>query len=232
MKTKIALILMAGLVAGSAGATAIAIDDWDFASQTVNYTQADVAHDAGTTEWDSNYDVGNAKFRLSTFTDHTSGNVCNTTDPYGIAYTGGGVWIQDTGITYVEGYTYTFKLWALTSASGDSGGANPIQLRMTLTDASDPAGTWGGNILGDTGYQVLSNYYDGSGTYDNWAQLTLEYTATASDAGKNIGVGFRGGGGDYVYADDVTLDVVPEPGTMGLFGLTGLGIMLVRRIKR
>ncbi len=64
----------------------------------------------------------------------------------------------------------------------------------------------------------------------DWTLLTTEYTTTASDIGKTVGIAFGsdGGwtatGGSYVYLDNPNLDVVPEPQTalLGAFGLLSL----------
>jgi hypothetical protein len=63
-----------------------------------------------------------------------------------------------------------------------------------------------------------------------WQDVTVTYTATAADAGKYIGVRFSA---DSVCAlfDYVRLDVTPapEPTTMSLVGLGGIGLLLRRK---
>lgn len=68
---------------------------------------------------------------------------------------------------------------------------------------------------------------------DSWTEYTFTYTATAADAGKYLGIQFSGtnlGGYAYLF-DNVRLDVTPapEPATMSLLGIGGLGLLIRRK---
>ena len=101
--------------------------------------------------------------------------------------------------TYVEGATYTF---------GVSVGApwedydDSWSLYFTTDDYTDELASIAGN-----------------GPIGEWGQASLEYTATAADAGKKIGIKMKGA--DYVNFEDITLyghpktrDPIPADGTM------------------
>jgi len=75
---------------------------------------------------------------------------------------------------------------------------------------------------------------------DNWVTSTVVYSsgATVTPGQKleirlvNMGISPGGSGQDhYVLYDDVKLDAVPEPATMALLGLGGLGVLLRRKRK-
>ena len=64
-------------------------------------------------------------------------------------------------------------------------------------------------------------------TQDTWTQVTLEVPAlSAGQAGKDIQVHVQSAG---VWVDDMQLTVIPEPATLGLFGLVGGGMIWVRK---
>jgi hypothetical protein len=63
----------------------------------------------------------------------------------------------------------------------------------------------------------------------NWSKLTLMHTVApgAPEVGQPLGVGLFIRRGTAV--DDVTLDVIPEPASVILVGLSGLSLLGVRR---
>jgi len=78
----------------------------------------------------------------------------------------------------------------------------------------------------------LTHVFPGGSTTD-MEELTLEALADDSplSIGKNIGISIAtGDGGGWVGWDNVRLDVVPEPTTIALLGLGGLGLLRRRRV--
>jgi hypothetical protein len=115
---------------------------------------------------------------------------------------------QILGETFVEGLTYTLSVWVGQPWEGSDSG-------------------WS---LYFTGEDYKNNLIQTSGTAGlTWGQVSLQYTATAADAGKKIGIKMYGD--TDVSFDDVTLDAIPEPATLALLGLGGLSVLLGRKRK-
>ena len=196
MKIKTILILLVSLLAGSAGAAIITLDDADFSSQTVNSTYVDVAHDAGTTDWDDALHKTQYKTSVANVVDHTTGLALDGTVGRGALNVHYGYVFQNLTETYVEGDTYTLTIWMATSSLGDVGGY------LKFTDASG-SGNDGGTVLSSSAMQYVSAYDDGDINASDWEQLTWSYRATAADAGKNIGISIQGR--KYMWFDDASL---------------------------
>ena len=110
------------------------------------------------------------------------------------------------GQNYFEGVTYKISVMATTTTDDGQ------RLYMYFLD-----GDWDATLL-DTGAIPVAVEEN----LQTWTEYTAEYTATAADAGKPIGIGFWGDGD--VYLD--TVGFVPEPMTIGLLGL---GALMIRR---
>ncbi len=115
--------------------------------------------------------------------------------------------------TYIESQTYTFSAWAGTPWSGYGE-------------------RWYLYLAAEDNIGVPLAEANGSTTVGSWEQVSVEYTATAADAGKKIVL--RAWTDQYMAVDDVTLSFVPEPSTMAmtLLGLGALGFCVYRRRKR
>ena len=89
---------------------------------------------------------------------------------------------------------------------------------------------WGGYASGwslyFTGEDYTNNLIETSGTAGlSWGQVSLDYTATAADAGNRIGI--KMWSNEEVAFDDVGL--IPEPATLSLLALGGLALLRRRR---
>ena len=106
--------------------------------------------------------------------------------------------------TFIEGATYTLSVWV--------GNAWP---------AEGYADGWGLYFTGED-YKINLAEAHGLALSGDWEQISLEYTATAADAGKRIGIKMSGEEGEsYIAFEDVTLygppktrDPVPADGAM------------------
>ncbi|MCH8192707.1 MAG: CHRD domain-containing protein, partial [Planctomycetes bacterium] len=97
--------------------------------------------------------------------------------------------------TFIEGATYTLSVWV----------GNP---RPEQGNADD----WALYFTGED-YTINLAEAHGLALLPDWELISLEYTATAADAGKRIGIKMSGAEGEtYVAFDDVTLSYVePAP---------------------
>jgi hypothetical protein len=106
--------------------------------------------------------------------------------------------------TFVEGATYTLSVWVGNAWPGEG-----------YTDG------WWLYFTGED-YKINLAEAHGLALSGDWEQISLEYTATAADAGKRIGIKMSGEEGEsYIAFDDVTLygppktrDPVPADGAM------------------
>ena len=176
MKTKITLMLIAGLLAGSEGATVIPVSDPGFDTYD---TATWIAVDSPlVTEWDS----PTASAWIGDEAAYSGGT-------YPTAAHSGTQWVdlnaqsifQNVSATYIEGNTYTLTVWALGTTTGQG---------LYLQFAADSPNGWKGDA---------NEYLAGSSSLipvpddeSTWLQYSYEYTAVAADAGKTIGINIYG----------------------------------------
>lgn len=114
----------------------------------------------------------------------------------------------------VAGDTATLTFW-VNSLSADYG-AN-AWMNVNLQFIGDSQVSW--NYNATTAPQGVAQ--------DTWTQVTLEVPSlSAGQAGKDIQVHVQGAG---VWIDDMQLTVIPEPATLGLFGILGGGLLWTRK---
>lgn len=212
MKTKVALILIAGLLVGSVGAALIAVPDAGFEGITMSFVYLQPSGEiAPTTQWSAQ---DNSRAWVGNQAVYAGGN-------YPAAPQGGDSWgaLNNTTIsqsfaeTFVDGYTYTFSFWGLDTAATAWG------IYARLNDGTDSDG-----YTASQDVKQLTTAAPGS----SWTQYSVIYTADADDVGQNIGISLWGDAGTFV--DDVTLSyVIPEPATLGLFGIIGASMLFIRR---
>ena len=118
-----------------------------------------------------------------------------------------GVW-QD-GLTATGGDVLEASAW-IKDATGDGGAAGIGKLQIEFYDAL------GERMWDDEVYQ----YFD---TTSDWAQHSISATTPADAVSVHMYVGMGNWGvGRETLFDDVSLTVIPEPMTIGLFVLGGL----------
>ena len=120
----------------------------------------------------------------------------------------------DTGVSMVEGVDYTLKV----DLSADQNNFSNIEtVTIRLYDASVGIAS------------VLAEITPNGPTTTTWlTDQTVNYTATASDSGKNIGVYLAVSAGTQAEWDNVRLEAIPEPGAP-LLGALGVLLLLRRR---
>lgn len=89
-------------------------------------------------------------------------------------------------------------------------------------------------LNGTAAIQIQPSY---TSNFD-WTQISVSYTTTAADIGKTVGIafgsdgGFLSTGGSYIYQDNASLTVVPEPSAALLGGIGAFALLRRRRMSR
>ncbi len=150
-------------------------------------------------------------------------------------FTSGITAAADGNVIYGAGHTaHYFSIWQNVSANG-SGVADGTKDYTLSFDVYQSSTIAGGAWLTAT-IQMLDAGMNASmgaiGTptglpADSWQPVELTFSADAGFDGSQIQVFVQGAGGTYI--DNVVLEAIPEPATMGLFGLLGGSILWIRK---
>lgn len=134
---------------------------------------------------------------------------------------------QETNAIFEAGNTYKFSIWAQNDVDlNETNG-----LFMYIFD-----GTVAFNDANALSKQLFTTEIPARGanmtpeqSQANWVQLSIEHfvAAGAPEIGHPVGVGFYGRKDTCV--DDASLEVVPEPATLILVGMSGLSFLGLRR---
>lgn len=139
-----------------------------------------------------------------------------------------------------DGFTYAANATGYTIAAGDVFNVSYLWLDGSgWTDASDQVTivlyTTSDNIIGGT-QSILQQQNSGISTSNTTWEAVVQnsfYTAVAADAGKKLFVGVTSISPSstaisFARIENLNVEVVPEPGSLALLGLSGL-IMVRRR---
>lgn len=131
------------------------------------------------------------------------------------------------GVTFEAGKTYTLSVWAQNDTSTNFTKGIWMYLYNANVPFSDGTALVNSGVL--TSINTRTAGMSSVDSMNNWSKLTLTYTVApgAPEVGAPLGVGFFLRRGTAI--DDVSLDVVPEPSTMILVGMSGLSVLGLRR---
>jgi len=217
---KYALMGLAGLAfAGNLSAATLfsnGFEDVDVPTGSYTYTDGPTwTSPAGNNTW--YYSTG---YSSGTYTPPGEGSIA-------AQVRGGGIQAS-AGATFVAGLTY--RISALTSTNSGSTNSRTIMLGdQSLGDNAINTGNAFAFMTVESDGMITesanANNRVAANFENKWETLSFEYTATADDDGKTIGIALSGA----ANADLVTLEIVPEPSSATLLGLGGLALILRRR---
>lgn len=205
------MLAVVAMLAITAGADVITVNNHSFEDPTLG----DGGWSASITGWNRGGQAGTL--------NPTSANIDESTvDGDNVVYQNGGGWMcQDTGVNFVEGNIYTLTV-AVARCLTDAGFVS-WDITLCKTDWTIAASLVGEIDVGDPENGALTD-------------KVLEYTATADFAGSEIRILLRPDENNppdtgQLHLDNVRLEFVPEPATIVLLGIGGIGV-LIRRKRR
>lgn len=93
----------------------------------------------------------------------------------------------------------------------------------------DGASEWTATLFYDDPVNVIGTYVTAvDGTWTTYTDGT-GITATPESVGGSLGISFVNTGAGFANLDEVSVNVIPEPATLGLIGFAGAGMLFVRR---
>ena len=122
---------------------------------------------------------------------------------------------QYTGYTLTEGETITLD-FDINSLSADYGANAWMNIYVQFVGTAEPA----------VAYSYNATTSPNGVLQDIWTGQTVQTDVTATRAGGVLQVHVQAAG---VWVDDMDLTVIPEPATLGLFGLLGGGLLWTRK---
>ena len=127
---------------------------------------------------------------------------------------------QTVESTIQAGYTYTLTADFCNGRTDLAEHWTTLSMQLWAKDASgDPT---------DLLFNDLT-YYDDFTAAEQWIEVSNSYTDDGTYAGRNLILQFQILGGWQPWLDNVRLDEVPEPATMALLMLGGVGLLRRRR---
>jgi len=129
------------------------------------------------------------------------GNGNTTSDVFGRMSGGGGNYLANSNL--VAGTNYTVAGW-LSKSGNSSGNYDTLKVWLNPTDSDLGSLTGGITVKGDTGFSSISTVGFRTTNIDNGAALTVT---------------------------DISVNAVPEPASLALFGLAAAGLGMARRRK-
>jgi hypothetical protein len=131
---------------------------------------------------------------------------------------------QDLSHNWSASDSFTLGIIAM-NPSWNTGAAG---LRVQLRQASDGTVLWDSGLVDVSGTVVAGPAYSGTGHELSWNIDASTFAGMGGVELSQINVRIAAESGT-VYADNVSLDLVPEPSTTALLGLGGLALILRRR---
>lgn len=136
-------------------------------------------------------------------------------------------WASDTvtGGSLRQYFSHTIAVGEVVTISGSIG------------DRSDLFAGWGATTAGtvtlytSTNFPLMGVGVYGNGTTGKWTSFTASSTPGALDAfaGQTLYIELASVGGAQASFDNISVQVVPEPSTLAMFGLMGLALVRKRR---